>query len=410
MARVLALCLLLAASGASARPLDREPSFTVDEGTARAADAAADADAAEPPPPLLLLSRPLPLFSALDLGAGCWPLALHVAPGGAAPALELSGGDADSVRAADAAIAADVSPAGVLSLRVRAPGFGALAPGRGAALRVTLRVPDGHLAALSTGGGAAAVLVSAATASDFVIAGGASGAPVVLRRAADAAGLGTAGTLVLTVTQGTQPVALCSAVPQALSLVSVTNNAQADVRVDNFSAPAVTLRATGGGALYFFPGAPVAATTVLHSGAGAITLTGGGGGGSVTLQQTGGGALYAPDVARLSGRLSGAGNVYVGAAAASTVLTTGRGQVLLTDAQPPPPRVGCDTLPEPSSADAVGRGTVADARAEALRTAWHALPGGAAVRVAQDGTCAVEAASADALLLPGALLAAAAAA
>jgi hypothetical protein len=165
-------------------------------------------------------------------------------------------------------------------------------------------------------------------------------------------------------------------------------------------APEATLRATGRGNVYFFPGAAIAAAQVLHSGAGDIILTGAGS--SVTLQQTGGGALYVPDAARLSGRLSGQGNVFAGAGTASTVLTTGRGVVVRTDEPPPPPRIGCDTLLEPAAAAAGSNA------AEALRTAWHALPAGAYVRVADDGTCAVPADVSSALLLPGGLLFAAA--
>jgi hypothetical protein len=233
MARVLALSLLLAAAGGTAaRVVPGAAASSLAATLFQQGTAAHRADGLPPQP--LLVTRPLPPFTAVDLGAGCWPLSLHVAPG-PAPALELSGGDDDAVLgAAIAAIAADVSVDGVLTLRVLPPGFAA--PLRGE-LRVTLRVPDGELIALSTAG--AAVLVSAVAARDFQLAVGDGSAPVVLRRSAAAttvAGPGTAGSLVVTVTQGTQPVAVCSTSVQALSFVSVTNNAQADVRVENFTA------------------------------------------------------------------------------------------------------------------------------------------------------------------------------
>ena len=146
---------------------------------------------------------------------------------------------------------------GVLSLHVAEGGLVSAK-----ALHVTVRVPDGQLGALTLRAAARDVLLSAAPAPALRVAPGGAGR-VVLRPAAAAASAapGSAGSLILTVTQGTQarsasadarasrfadattmctcrppqPVTVCSPVPQTLSLVAVTNNAVADVRVENYT-------------------------------------------------------------------------------------------------------------------------------------------------------------------------------
>ena len=70
-----------------------------------------------------------------------------------------------------------------------------------------------------------------------------------------------------------QSVYLCSPVPQTLSSLSVTNNAQADVRVENFTAPKATIRSTGRGNVYIAPGpAVIDSADVTHNGNGDIQL------------------------------------------------------------------------------------------------------------------------------------------
>ena len=86
---------------------------------------------------------------------------------------------------------------GVLSLHVAKGGLVAAA-----SLHVTVRVPDGALGALTLRAAARDVLLSAAPAPELRIAPGGAGR-VVLRPAA-AAAPGSAGSLILTVTQGTQ--------------------------------------------------------------------------------------------------------------------------------------------------------------------------------------------------------------
>ena len=89
---------------------------------------------------------------------------------------------------------------GVLSLHVAKGGLVAAA-----SLHVTVRVPDGALGALTLRAAARDVLLSAAPAPELRIAPGGAGR-VVVRPAAVAAATapGSAGSLILTVTQGTQ--------------------------------------------------------------------------------------------------------------------------------------------------------------------------------------------------------------
>ena len=89
---------------------------------------------------------------------------------------------------------------GVLSLHVAEGGLVSAA-----ALHVTVRVPDGELGALTLRAAARDVLLSAAPAPELHVAPGGAGR-VVLRPAVAAASAapGSAGSLILTVTQGTQ--------------------------------------------------------------------------------------------------------------------------------------------------------------------------------------------------------------